>query len=76
MTKQRSIHVEHVTNHSPFDKSMIDMSEVLKGKQMLLGGKEKKARLLDCLFKMKGGGGVAKAKTYKIIIHGMNEMLS
>ena len=28
-TKQRSIHVEHVTNRSPFDKSMIDKSEDL-----------------------------------------------
>ena len=44
-TKQRSIHVEHVTNRSPFDKSMIDKPENLKGKQKLLGGKEKKSRL-------------------------------
>ena len=44
-TRQRTIHVENVTNLSPFEKSMIDKSEDLKGKQMLLGGKEKKASL-------------------------------
>ena len=32
MTRQRTKHVEHVTNLSPFDKNMIDKSEDLKGK--------------------------------------------
>ena len=31
-TRQITIHVEHVTNLSPFDKSMIDKSEDLNGK--------------------------------------------
>ena len=32
MTRQRTKHVEHVTNLSPFDKNMIDKSEDLKGR--------------------------------------------
>ena len=31
-TGQKTIHLEHVTNLSPFDKSMIAKSEDMKGK--------------------------------------------
>ena len=43
-TRQKPIHVEHVTNPSPFDKSMIYKSEDLKWKYMLLGGEEEKSQ--------------------------------
>ena len=54
MTRPRTKHVDHETNLSLFDKRMMDKSEDLKGKYMLLGEIEEKA----CLFARWVSGGI------------------